>query len=79
MSERVARVVYGSGWFDAGVSRPKARMVSLVNRSHCVSPSRLIHLEGFVVGLKRIQVLTNPSPNRVIETNTEYPRIPPDI
>ena len=31
------------------------------------------------LGLKRIQILTNPSPNRVIETNTGYPRIPPDI
>ena len=31
-----------------------------------------------ILGLKRIQILSNPSPNRVVETNTKYPRIPLD-
>ena len=40
-------------------------------------PSINHHLkEGLLVGLKRIRILSNPSPNWVIETNTEYPRIP---
>ena len=30
------------------------------------------------LGLKQIQILSNPSPNRVIETITEHPRIPLD-
>ena len=31
-----------------------------------------------VIGLKRIPIVSNPSLNRVVETNTKYPRIPPD-
>ena len=53
---------------------------SWVSRLGCALLTHLLAKTRFLtVGLKRIQILTNPSPNRVIETNTGYPRILLDI
>ena len=50
-------------------------MYSLIESSSCVPSFSTV---TFLLGLKRIQILSNPSPNRGVEANTGYPRIPLD-